>query len=115
MVASMALSNITALACTMCMQIMLPDCVDYGYRISGVIAAGAVASVLTFTDKLVQALGSSISTAVLHAVGYMPNAAQPANVLTVIILLLTIPTIFSDICSIIGMRLYPIKSVDKRK
>lgn len=115
MVASMALSNITALTCTMCMQIMLPDCVDYGYRISGVIAAGAVASVLTFTDKLVQALGSSISTAVLHAVGYMPNAAQPANVLTVIILLLTIPTIFSDICSIIGMRLYPIKSVDKRK
>lgn len=86
MVASMALSQITALMCTMCMQIMLPDCVDYGYRISGVVA-----------------------------VGYVPNVTQTAEVLTAIILLLTTLTIFSDICSIIGMRLYPIKSVDKKK
>lgn len=115
MVVSMALSKITALTCTMCMQIMMPDCVDYGYQISGVVAAGAVASVLTFTDKLVQALGSTVSTAVLDAAGYVPNVAQPAEVLTAIILLLAIPTIFSDVCSIIGMRLYPIKSVDKKK
>lgn len=115
MVASMALSQITSLMCTMCMQIMMPDCVDYGYRISGVVAAGAVASVLTFTDKLVQALGSSLSTAALDAAGYVPNVTQTTEVLTVIILLLTIPTIFSDICSIIGMRLYPIKSVDRKK
>ncbi len=115
MVISMALSKITALTCTMCMQIMMPDCVDYGYQISGVVAAGAVASVLTFTDKLVQALGSTVSTAVLDAAGYVPNVAQPAEVLTAIILLLAIPTIFSDVCSIIGMRLYPIKSVDKKK
>lgn len=115
MTASMALSKLTALMCTTSMQIMLPDCVDYGYKISGVIAAGAVTSVLTFTDKLVSALGTSVSTAILNATGYTANGEQTAAVLTTIILLMTIPTILSDICSIIGMRLYPIKTVDKKE
>lgn len=115
MVASMALSKLTALMCTMCMQIMVPDCVDYGYKISGIVAAGVVSSVMTFTEKIAASVGSVASTSILDAAGYVANAEQSAAVLSVIIILMTVPTIISDICSIVGMRLYPIKTVDKKE
>ena len=109
---AISIARTGGLACAILMAMMLPDCVDYGYKLTGFAAAGLITSFMTFADKAGSTLGNIVSTAMLNSAGYVANAEQSPKVLSMLILLMSVPFVISDICSLVGMWLYPIRDVD---
>lgn len=91
----------------------VPDCSDYAEWRYGGEAAGAVASTITFMNKLAQALGAFVSGAILTATGYVAKAAtQNPQVLQGLLSAKTLIPIGGFICSLIAMSFY---SLNKEK
>ena len=112
MVALYTITKMLSYGCNILMFMMIPDCVDYGYTLTGVVSAGLISAFIAFVDKLAIALGTTLSTSVLDVAGYTANEVQSAAVITAIFILMSIPTLISDICSVIGMWFYPVKAID---
>lgn len=106
------LTKCSGMLCNVMAFMMLPDCVDFGKRMTGIVSAGLVTSTFTFSNKASSALGGFISSLIMDACGYNANGEQTALVLTAIIFCMSVPMIASDIASFIGMVFYPI---DERK
>lgn len=104
-----SIARASGMLCNIIAFMMLPDCVDFGYKLSGIVSAGLVASTFTFSNKFCNALGGFCTSAVLDVAGFQPNAVQTPLVLTTIILCMSIPTIISDLASYAGMVFYPIR------
>ena len=110
-----SVARASGMLCNIIAFMMLPDCVDFGYKLSGIVSAGLVASTFTFSNKLCNALGGFLSSAVLDLVGFEANTVQTPLVLTTIVLCMSIPTIISDVASYAGMALYPIQEHMKKE
>lgn len=106
------LTRTSGMLCNIVAFMMLPDCVDFGFKRSGILSAGLVTSTFTFSNKFSAALGGFISSSLLGVAGYEAGAAQTAGVLVMIMVCMSVPTILSDVASFIGMMRYPI---DERK
>ena len=52
-----SVARASGMLCNIIAFMMLPDCVDFGYKLSGIVSAGLVASTFTFSNKLCNALG----------------------------------------------------------
>jgi GPH family glycoside/pentoside/hexuronide:cation symporter len=110
-----SVARASGMLCNIIAFMMLPDCVDFGYKLSGIVSAGLVASTFTFSNKLCNTLGGFLSSAVLDLVGFEANTVQTPLVLTTIVLCMSIPTIISDVASYAGMALYPIQEHMKKE
>lgn len=106
------LTKCSGMLCNVMAFMMLPDCVDFGKRMTGIVSAGLVTSTFTFSNKASSALGGFISSLIMDSCGYSANGEQTALVLTAIIFCMSVPMIISDIASFLGMLFYPI---DERK
>lgn len=113
--ATYSVARASGMLCNIIAFMMLPDCVDFGYKLSGIVSAGLVASTFTFSNKFCNALGGFLSSAVLDMVGFEPNTVQTPLVLTTIVLCMSVPTIISDLASYGGMMLYPIREHSEEK
>lgn len=98
--------------CNITAFMMLPDCVDFGKKMTGLRSAGLVTSGFTFSLKASAAIGGTLASYVMDASGYVANGVQTQAVITAIVMCMAIPSIVSDIASYIGMKLYPL---DERK
>lgn len=104
-----SVARASGMLCSIIAFMMLPDCVDLGYKLSGIVSAGLVASTFTFSNKFCNALGGFLSSTVLDMVGFEANAVQTPLVLTAIVLCMSVPALVSDLASYISMALYPIR------
>jgi sugar (glycoside-pentoside-hexuronide) transporter len=94
--------------CNIAAFMMLPDCVDFGKKMSGLRSAGLVTSGFTFSLKASAAIGGTLASYVMDAAGYVANGVQTEAVLTAIVMVMAIPSIVSDVASYFGMKLYPL-------
>ena len=108
------ISRLSAMLINSMAFMMLPDCVDFGYKVTGIVSAGLITSTYTFGNKVSTALGGAVSSWVLQGAGFTANETQSAAVITAIIGCMVLPTIISDICSCVGMIKYPIKEHSER-
>ncbi len=106
------MSAVGGIICNLAAFMMLPDCVDFGKKMSGLKSAGLVTSGFTFSLKASAAIGGTLASYSLGVAGFEAGAVQSKVVLTTIVLCMSIPAIISDIASYIAMKKYPI---DERK
>ncbi len=106
------MSAVGGIICNLAAFMMLPDCVDFGKKMSGLKSAGLVTSGFTFSLKAGAAIGGTLASYALGVVGFEAGVVQSELVLTTIVLCMAIPAIVSDIASYIAMKVYPI---DERK
>lgn len=106
------MSAVGGIICNVAAFMMLPDCVDFGKKMSGLKSAGLVTSGFTFSLKASAAIGGTLASYSLAAVGFEAGAVQSKIVLTAIVLCMAVPALASDIASYIAMKKYPI---DERK
>ena len=107
------LTKCSGMLCNVMAFMMLPDCVDFGRRMTGIISAGLVTSTFTFANKASNALGGFISSLIMDACGYSAGEQQTALVLAAIIFCMSVPMILSDVASFVGMTFYPINEHKK--
>lgn len=104
-----SVARTSGMLCNIMAFMMLPDCVDFGFNLSGIVSAGLITSTFTFSNKFSNALGGFLSSTVLDLVGFEANMAQTPLVLSTIVLCMSVPTIMSDVASYVGMTFYPIR------
>lgn len=87
---------------------MIPDCVEYGKRKTGIEGAGTVTSSIVFVNKLGSAIGGVMAGFILGAVGYVAGQAQNPEVLRVILYLYAGVPLIAYIGTIIALKFYKI-------
>ncbi|QOR35170.1 MFS transporter [Clostridium sp. 'deep sea'] len=102
------LSSVGGMICNIAAFMMLPDCVDFGKKLTGLKSAGMVTSGFTFSLKASAAIGGTLASYALSIAGFKANVVQNSAVLTAIVLCIAIPAIGSDIASYFAMKKYPI-------
>ncbi len=102
------LSQAGGFICNVAAFMMLPDCVDFGKLKTGLVSAGLVTSAFTFSLKAGAAIGGTLASYTLGFVGFEANAVQSATVLAAIVMCLAIPSVISDVASLLAMVKYPI-------
>lgn len=105
----LAISNgVAGMICNIAAFMMLPDCVDFGKKMTGLKSAGMVTSGFTFSLKASAAIGGTLASYVLGLAGFEANVIQSSTVLTAMVMCIAIPAIGSDIASYFAMKKYPI-------
>ena len=94
-------------------QSMLPDTIEYQYRISGQQIEGSFAGLYIMVEKLGQAIGASMVGFVLGLFGYIESKAgvavdQPASAITGITLAYCVFSTGFLLASVAVMRFYPL-------
>ncbi len=87
---------------------MIADTIEYGELKTGKRTEGTIFSSQTFLAKLTAAVTSVMIASSLAALGYLPNVAQPVQVLKGIHALTAFIPFFSSILGIIPIALYPL-------
>lgn len=87
---------------------MIADTIEYGELKTGKRTEGTIFSSQTFLAKLTAAITSVMIATSLAALGYLPNVAQPEQVLKGIHALTAFIPFFSSILGIIPIALYPL-------
>ena len=90
------------------------DAANWGEIRTGVDNSALINSSFTFINKCCQAFSMYFSGRLLSATGYDATLVQqPQGTLDMILLLMTIPPIIAYICSLVGMKFYPLKVRDE--
>ncbi len=87
---------------------MIADTIEYGELKTGKRTEGTIFSSQTFLAKLTAAVTSVMIATSLASLGYLPNVAQPLQVLKGIHALTAFIPFFSSILGIIPIALYPL-------
>lgn len=87
---------------------MLPDTVDYAEARSGVRADGAIYSAASFFQKMAMAVGGAGAALILEASGYVANAAQSADALTGILVMVSLAPAGIFLAGAAAMLFYPL-------
>lgn len=96
-------------------QSLLPDTMEWDYRVTGMRREGMLSAVYTLVEKLAYALGAALTGIILGQTGYIQNAAhgdQPASAITAIYCLASVIPLGFLVASIVALSFY---DLDEKK